>query len=139
MLRFLTVVLFLISLSLKGTVWTDCRQEFETAAEALHKDGKDPATTAKQARIIGDTVAFLAGRDVTFAGKTGTYEELKKLTRGYGHYIEAHEIPSWAALKHNGSTKPRVENTAIIILRKDHIRPLAKVKNAKNFMGKRFC
>ena len=71
MLRFLTVVLLSISLSLKGTVWTDCRREFETAAEVLHKDGKDPATTAKQARIIGDVAAFIASKDVTFADETG--------------------------------------------------------------------
>ena len=43
----------------------------ETAAETLHKEGKDPAKTAAQARIIGDTVAFVAGRDVASADSAG--------------------------------------------------------------------
>ncbi len=44
----------------------------EIAAETLHEEGKDPATTAAQARIIGDTVAFLAGRDVASADSAGS-------------------------------------------------------------------
>ena len=51
----------------------------------------------------------------------GPFEELKKLTKGFGHYIEAHEVPSWAALKHFGSLIPRGKNTAVILLRENHV------------------
>ena len=71
--RIFIILSFLFSL-LNGyaATRTDCCREFETAAEALHKDGKDPATTAKQARIIGDVAAFIASKDVTSADETGS-------------------------------------------------------------------
>ncbi len=43
----------------------------EIAAETLHEDGKDPVKTANQARLVANTVAFLAGRDVASADSAG--------------------------------------------------------------------
>ena len=83
-MKLLKSVLFLLlaAFVLKGEVWTDCSEAFEssfavseTAAEAMDSPGATPEERqkiAQKARLLGDTVAFLAGRDVASADKTGS-------------------------------------------------------------------
>ena len=75
MLRFL-IILFLVLFTLGGDPLAGAIGAVvaETAAEAMDKPGATPEERqkiAQKARLVGDAVAFVAGRDVTSADSSG--------------------------------------------------------------------
>ena len=69
MLRFFVGIFFALSLSLYSEVWTDCSEAFETAKPGTSHEERQKI--AQKARLVGDTVAFLASRDVASADSAG--------------------------------------------------------------------